>query len=286
MLSTKKPTSLTPNRRFLRTVACAGLLLLLIAQDNLIAAEKAAYDAAVELARLVYDRPNGEDTSSKVIMRLAQKGKKTRQRILYSYAKDKARSERWSLLRFVEPTDIEGTGLLTQDHPGEDSDQWLYLPALDRVRRISSSRKGGRFVGSDFYYEDLRDREVEMDHHRLAGKGKVGSLQCDILVSTPVDPDNSVYAKRVSCIHRKTLIPLQVDLYTKFGKKPIKRLRARKIKKIQGYWTVLDSTMYDLKTGHRTTLETEKIKYDQGLPDGLFSQQGLSDDSREKRFRP
>ena len=255
--------------------------------DTAVAAQKTSSDAAaVELARLVYDRPNGKDASSQVIMRLAQKGKNTRQRVLYSYVKDKARSERWTLLRFVEPTDIEGTGLLTQDHPGDESDQWLYLPALDRVRRISSSRKGGRFVGSDFFYEDLRDREVDMDHHRLAGKGKVGGLQCDILESVPVDPDNSVYSKRVSCIHRKTLIPLQVDLYQGSGKKPIKRLRARKIKKIQGYWTVLDSTMYDLETGHQTSLETQKIKYDQALPDSLFSQQGLSDDSREINYRP
>ncbi len=237
------------------------------------------------LARLLYDRPTGADMSSRVAMKLMKKGKKTRTRILYSYAKKKSSAERWNLMRFVKPTDIDGTGLMTLDYPGDKSDQWLYLPALDRVRRISSSRKGGRFVGSDFFYEDLRDREVNMDHHRLGGKGKVGKVACDLLISTPKERKNSVYSKRISCIHRKTLIPLQVEYY-KRGRKPVKRLRARKIKKIQGYWTVLESTMYDLKKGQQTRLLTKGIKYDQRLPDNLFSKRSLADEGQEKRFRP
>jgi len=60
----------------------------------------------------------------------------------------------------------------------------------------------------------------------------------------------------------------------------------RKIKKVQGYWTIFDSTMYNLKTGHSTKLKTTAIKYNQDIPDSLFSQRGLSDDSREIQFRP
>ncbi len=242
--------------------------------------------AGTHLAQRAYDRPDGEDMSSFVVMRLKKKGKKTKQRLLYSYAKEKGGAEKWSLMRFIEPKDINRTGLMTLDHPGDKSDQWLYLPALDKVRRISSSRKGGRFVGSDFYYEDLKDREVEMDHHLLRGKSKVGKIKCDVLVSTPKESSNSVYSKRVSCIHAKILIPLRVDYYKKGRDKPVKRLRARKIKKIQGYWSILDSTMYDLKTGHQTQLFTKRIKYNQKLPDTLFTQQALSDDSKERAYRP
>ncbi len=263
-----------------------AILLLPFFVHTVSAASSLENEPGKRLAQQMYDRPSGKDVSSKVLMLLAEKGGKPRKRILYSYVKDKGPAERWNLMRFVEPTDIAGTGLLTLDHPGDKSDQWLYLPALDRVRRISSSRKGGRFVGSDFVYEDLRDREVGMDYHKLIGKGKVGKIKCDVLVSTPRDPSNSIYSKRVSWVHRKTLIPLRVDLYKKGRKKPVKRLRARKIKKVQGYWVILDSTMYDLKTGHRTRLLTQRIKYDQGLPDALFSQRALSDDSREMTYRP
>ncbi len=244
-------------------------------------------DAAAErLARRVYDRDSAADVVSEAVMLLARKGRKPRKRVFYTYRKDKGGRERWSLARFLAPADVRNVGLLTLDHPGDSSDQWLYLPALDRVRRIASSRKGGRFMGSDLYYEDLRDREPEMDHHRLAGKGKAGGLLCDILVSTPVKRGNSIYSKRVSWIHPKTLIPLRVDLYRRRHKRPVKRLKVHKIKRIQGHWTVLDSTMYDLRSGHSTRVVVKKIRYDQGLPDSLFSRKALADPSRERRYRP
>ncbi len=261
------------------------LFLLLISEVALVCAA-GSNASGTKLAQLVYDRPNGKDQSSKVIMRLKKKGRKPRKRVLYSYAKDVGGSERWTLMRFVKPKDVSGTGLLTLDHPGDKSDQWLYLPALDRVRRISSSRKGGRFVGSDFYYEDLMDREVKMDHHFLKGKGRVGKIPCQILISTPKKASSSIYSKRISCIHRKTLLPISVDFYKRGVKKPVKRLRARKIKKVQGFWTVFDSTMYDLRTGHKTQLFTTRVKYNQKLGNRLFSQRSLSDDRSEKRFRP
>ncbi|WP_273437628.1 outer membrane lipoprotein-sorting protein [Sedimenticola selenatireducens] len=238
------------------------------------------------MAQAVYYRPNGDDFSALVVMQLQGKESRPRQRVLYSYAKEKGAGERWTLMRFIQPDDISGTGLLTQDHPGDESDQWLYLPALNKVRRISSSRKGGRFVGSDFFYEDLLDREVEMDYHYLQGEGSVGKVPCEILVSIPRDPKKSVYSKRVSCIYRKILVPLKVELFEKGKDKPSKMLTARRIKKIQGYWSILESTMFDLESGHRTQLLTEKIKYNQGLPDRLFSRRDLTDDSNEKAFRP
>jgi hypothetical protein len=242
--------------------------------------------AGLELAKRVYERADGKDAATLARMILAEPGQSPRERRLYSYAADRGTHERWSLMRFIEPADVEGTGLLTIDYPGDENDQWLYLPALDRVRRIASSRKGGRFVGSDFYYEDLRDREPEMDRHTIAGKSKVGKIPCTQLVSVPVDPDNSVYSKRVSCIHPDILVPLQVEFYEGRSERPTKRLSARRLKKIQGYWTVLDSRMEDLESGHTTRLVTEAIKYDQGLPDRLFNRQALSDDRMEQQYRP
>lgn len=219
-------------------------------------------------------------------MLLADKNGSDKTRVLYSYGKDNLDDGRAALLRFVEPANVEGTGLLTFDYKGDESDQWLYLPALQKVRRITSSRKGGRFVGSDFYYEDLMDREPEMDNHRIIGQDKVGGLDCTLLESTPVEASNSVYGKRMSCIYAKLLIPLRIDFYEKRGKEPVKRLQARKIKKIQGYWTIFDSTMQNLKTGNSTKLLTTDIIYDQGIPGELFSQRGLADTTREVPYRP
>lgn len=261
-------------------------LLCLLIVCGLVSPAYATPDAAMELARKMYDRPKGRDASSIVSMVLTSKRAEKRERELVLFSVDKGGGERWSLMRFTLPTDVEGTGLLTQDHPGDDSEQWLYLPALDRVRRISSSRKGGRFVGSDFFYEDLRDREPDMDRHELGGEEKVGGLKCVKLISTPVDPSNSVYSKRIYWIHPDTLLPLRIDFYEKRRKEPTKRMMARKLKKVQGYWTVFDSTMYDLRSGSTTLLATRAIRYDQDIPDSLFSVRGLSDESRQQRYVP
>jgi len=242
--------------------------------------------AGRELAQRVYNRPDGRDGSSRAVMTLTEKGHSPRVRQMYSYRLDKGSGEVWSLIRFTFPPDIDGTGTLTQDFPGEDSNQWLYLPALDRTRRIPSSRKGGRFVGSDLYYEDLQDREVAMDKHRLIAKEPLEGVMCDVLESIPAKASNSVYSKRVSWIHPQTLIPLRVDYYKKGREQPIKQLRVHRIEQVRGYWTVMDSTMTEIDSGHQTNIKVESISYDVGLPEALFSRKMLADPAREERYRP
>jgi hypothetical protein len=264
-------------------------ILLLMLTGSLAGNPGLAEDAAAagrSLAQAVYDAPKGDDYASRAVMTLLERGHDPRERQMYTLRVDRGGGERWSLTRFDSPSDIKGIGLLTKDYPGDQNDQWLYLPALDRVRRVSSSRKGGRFVGSDLFFEDLRDREVDMDSHRYAGEEKVGKLLCKVLVSEPVDPDNSVYTKRVAWIHPATLIPLRVDLYQAGSKKPTKRLTVKRIKRIQGYWTVIDSVMQDLETEHLTRITHASVKYNQKIPDRLFTSQALADDSSAVRFRP
>lgn len=268
-------------KNFFQSIVNAFLLFLLVFVSTPLFATD---DKAMQLAEAVYNRPAGKDSSAQVVMTLKSKKAKTRVRKLSIFNMDLGGSERWTLMRFSEPTDIKDTGLLTLDHPGDESDQWIYLPALDRVRLISSKRKGGRFVGSDFTYEDLRDREPDMDRHSLHGREKVGGVMCEKMVSIPVKKDNSIYSKRVIWIHKPSLTPLKIEFYKKGRKKPYKRLVARKLKKIQGIWTVLESTMYNLRTGSQTRLATQKIKYDLGLPKKLFSKRGLSDPGREKPY--
>ncbi len=267
--------------RSLMSVAVLGLLVCSHAQ--------AAGNAEAEgrkLAQAVYDAPDGRDFASRATMTLVEKGRDPRKRTMYTLSVEPKQGERWSLTRFTSPNDIDGVGLLTKDHPGDESDQWLYLPALDRVRRVSSSRKGGRFVNSDLFFEDLRDREVDMDKHFYKGEGTFGKLKVKLLESTPVDPDNSVYTKRISWVHPKTMIPLRVDFYQAHSSKPIKRLLVKRIKRIQGFWTVLDSTMQDLESGHTTRITLSSLKYNQGIPDRLFSSQALADDRAEIKYRP
>lgn len=246
----------------------------------------AGADDAAELAQKVYDRPNGRDLTTVGRMVLTEKGHAPRIRELITYRLEKAKGETTNLIRFTEPEDIAGTGLLSQDKANGKSEQWLYLPALDRVRRISGDRKGGRFVGSDIYYEDLQERKPIEDRYRILGNETVLGAVCDILESIPVDPDNSVYRKRVSWIDPKTLMALRVDFYEKDDVTPSKRWWVVSKKKNQGYWTATDSRVIDLASGHETRLVVDTALYDRNLPATLFNSQTLADENLESEYRP
>lgn len=242
--------------------------------------------AGEQLARKVYDRDNGKDATSLVSMMLIEKGHSPRLRKMITYRQDKKAGEVSTLIRFTDPADIAGTGLLTLDTSAKESNQWIFLPAMERVRRIDSNRKGGRFVNSDYYYEDLRDRKVAQDSHRIAGRETISGVVCDILESVPVEPGSSVYMKRITWIDPTTLLPMRIDFYEKRDDQPSKRWLLGKKGKIQDYWTLLDSTLTDLDSGHQTRLTVDKIIYDRRLPARLFTSQALEDEHFEQEYRP
>lgn len=243
-------------------------------------------DEASELAQKVYARPNGRDLTTVGRMVLTEKGHAPRIRELITYRLEKSKGETANLIRFLDPEDIAGTGLLSLDKANGKSGQWLYLPALDRVRRISGERKGGRFVGSDLYYEDLQERKPSEDRHRMVGNETINGVACDMLESTPVDPDSSVYRKRVSWIDPKTLMALRVDFFEGSDTAPSKRWWVVTKKKTQGYWTAIDSRIIDLASGHETRMWIDTALYDRNLPANLFSSQTLADENLESDYRP
>lgn len=242
--------------------------------------------AGQQLAQRVYDRANGKDATTLVTMTLTEPGRSPRVRRMVSYRLEAKKGEPMTLIRFTDPADIAGTGLLTHDHNVGDSDQWVYLPAMERVRRISASRKGGRFVNSEYYYEDLRERKVANDQHRIIGHETLNGVACDVLESIPVEAGNSTYLKRVSWIDPATLLPMRIDFYEQSTAQPSKRFLVTKTKRVQGYWTVMDSTMTELASGNQTRLILEKIQYDRRLPSSLFTTQALEDESVEEEYRP
>ncbi|OJW45435.1 MAG: outer membrane lipoprotein-sorting protein [Thiobacillus sp. 65-1059] len=252
----------------------------------LLGAATAQADEAADLAQKVHDRPNGRDLTTLGRMVLTEKGRAPRIRELVTYRLDKSGGETANLIRFLDPEDIAGTGLLSIDKTDGSSDQWLYLPALDRVRRISSDRKGGRFVGSDLYFEDLQERKPSRDRHRLLGKQTENGLLCEVLESVPLEAGDSVYRKRISWIDPATAIPQRVDYFEKDASTPGKRWLLRSKKRNQGYWTITDSRMIDLASGHETRLVVDSALYDQKLPAKLFTSQALADESLESEYRP
>lgn len=239
-----------------------------------------------KLAQRVYDRPDGRDASSVVTMSLTEEDKPPRVRGMLLFRARGKGGDVSTLIRFTDPADIQGTGLLTLDGADGASNQWIYLPAMQRVRRVDSNRKGGRFVNSDYYFEDLRDRKPSMDKHRLMGRERVGNVECEVLESVPVEAGNSVYVRRVSWIDPTSLLPLRIDFFERNAEQPSKRLLVVKHAQIQGYWTVMDSTLGDLGSGHQTRLTVGKLRYDRNLPESLFTSRALADERMERELRP
>ncbi|RNE91145.1 outer membrane lipoprotein-sorting protein [Marichromatium sp. AB32] len=238
------------------------------------------------LAQQVYDRPDGRDLTTRGTMVLQERGHAPRTREMFIYRRDQGGGEVSTLIRFTAPGDIADTGLLTIDHAAGESDQWVYLPALGKPRRIPAARQGGRFVGSDLFYEDLRDRRVALDEHRWLRQETYEGVRTEVLESTPVDPGNSVYGKRLSWIHPEALVALRIDFFRPGQNQPFKRFTARRLERIQGYWTVTDSLMTDLDSGHQTRMTSTLTRYDSGLDPVLFSRRALEDPVFESRFRP
>lgn len=118
-----------------------------------------------------------------------------------------------SLMVFLNPLDVKGTKMLTWAHKSKDDDQWLYLPALRREKRISSSSKTNSFMGSEFSYEDLGSQEREKYHHKLLNEDKTKKEWS--LERTP--REDSGYSKQVMIISQKYLAATKIDYYNKRG---------------------------------------------------------------------
>lgn len=245
-----------------------------------------ADSSGLDLAQAVLNRPAGRDLSSLITMELGLPGAKPRVRRLVSYRLTQQGGASATLIRFLEPRDVAGTGLLSLNSKGGGSDQSLYLPALGKVRRIASDRKGGRFVGSDIYFEDLQERPAAHDRHALTGTETVAGVPCQVLVSVPVDADNSVYRRRVSWVDPKSLIVLRVDYHEAQEQTPSKRFEVLAREQVQSFWTVTDSRVTDLASGHQTRMKVERVIYDRKLPARLFTPQALADEGLESEYRP
>lgn len=265
----------------------APLLLVLTACAwGLVPVPTHAQDEGGRLAAAAYDRATGNDASAVTRMQLTERGRSARTRLLVTHRLQRSRREAMNLIRFLEPRDIAGTGLLGQAKSDGSSEQWLYLPELDRVRRVATDRKGGRFVGSDLFFEDLQERKPEKDRHRIVGREGVNGIACEVLESVPIDPSSSVYRRRVSWIDPLTLLAHRVDYFERDDVSPSKRWQLLTAQKVQGYWTAMDSRMTDLGSGHETRMTVEKVIYDRKLPARLFTPQALSDERLEAEFRP
>lgn len=157
-----------------------------------------------------------------------------------------------SLVVFDHPGDVAGTALLTFAHRTGPDDQWLYLPALRRVKRIASDNKAGPFMGSEFAYEDVAAQEVEKYSYRLLGTETQDGMPAFKVERIPVDP-SSGYKRQVAWYDRAEYRLLKVDYYDRRGAL-LKTLTVHDWARYARFWRPGRMEMVNHQTGKSTTL--------------------------------
>lgn len=171
---------------------------------------------------------------------------------------------------FEEPADVRKMAYLVWKHVDKDDDRWLYLPALDLVKRIAASDKRTSFAGSNFFYEDVSGRSLAEDTHELAET----TAEHYVLLNKPKDPRSVEFASYKVWIDKATFLPKKAE-YTDAEGKVYRVVEALEVKEIQGFPTVVKSRVQDLKSGGNTVSTFSDVQYNLGLPDDVFSERYL-----------
>lgn len=218
-----------------------------------------------------------DDLQSSIKYKNISKKGRVQERSLEQYILQKnANSHTYNfLLKFVSPADISGTSSLTIQHEGKADDQWLYLPALRKAKRISASKKGDRFMGTEMTYEDLSNylsEPMEEYDYKSEGEEKVLEKNCYKIIATPLGSTKTQYSKRVLWIDKATHLQVQAHFYNKKGKLQ-KVFTAKDIRKIEGsnFFKAHFIQIENLLTKNRTEVYYENFIINNGVDANIFS---------------
>jgi outer membrane lipoprotein-sorting protein len=226
-----------------------------------------------EIAYLVYNKKSPLNGESDMTMTLINKKGNERVRVLHQYFIDLDEVEK-QLMFFKSPADVKNTAFMnfTYNEEGKNDDQWLYLPALKKVKRISNSNKDNDFMGSDFTYEDMEKRSPERDAHTLLATEMFNGEEVWLLEAVPVEEEQ--YSKKIAWISKDKLSPLKIDFYDE-DEELLKTLTIKEIKKIDGFWIVKGQEMYNHQKNHTTKIDLTNIVINSGVLPSKFTQREM-----------
>jgi hypothetical protein len=175
------------------------------------------------------------------------------------------------MIVFQNPASVRGTRFLTIDKTAGGSDRWIFLPSLGKVRRIAASESGGSFMGTDFSYDDmsLMSRDAEEDTHSILREETLNGIPCYVIQSVPRERDFQ-YSKIVSWIGKSDSISYQSEMYDRRGTLA-KTMESGELKDVQGRLTPTRTTVRTVNAGTSTTIFMDIIKYDDPIPEGVFT---------------
>ncbi|MBI4575885.1 MAG: outer membrane lipoprotein-sorting protein [Planctomycetes bacterium] len=215
-----------------------------------------------------------ETAEIRLLVRTSAGDERERRVLFYIRSQDDGLDQ--MLVRFREPAELRGMGLLTHEVAGADDDQWLYIPAIKKVKRIASGSKSGRFAGTDFSFGDLRPEDLDAHDYTLEGSEDVGGVEClrVVAVGRGEERVHSGYDRRVIYVRPDLYVVPRVDLYDLEGRHE-KRMTRSDFHDAGGVQRARVVVMQDLPRGQETVLIYESRDLTTELTDRLFSQREL-----------
>jgi outer membrane lipoprotein-sorting protein len=247
----------------MKQVVCSVVVLLL--GMNL-----AAQDAET-IVRSARNRIQSDTVSTRSRMVISAANGSTTERVIDQYSKDDAQGNERMMIVFQSPASVRGTRFLTIDRASGDSDRWIFLPSLGKVRRIAASESGSNFMGTDFSYDDMSSmsRDVARDTHTLLREETLNGAACYVVQSVPQDRDFQ-YSKTISWIGKENSVIYQVEMYDRRGTLQ-KVMESGALKDVQGRLTPTQTSVRTVSAGTSTTIYMDIVKYDDAIPEGVFT---------------
>jgi outer membrane lipoprotein-sorting protein len=223
-----------------------------------------------QIVEKAYNRVTGDDQTSNLTMTLINKSGNQRVRKIKQFTKDLGEVEK-SIMFFLSPADVKNTSFMSWSYDSDKSDdQWIYLPALKKTKRISSDSKSDYFMGSDFTYDDLGDRKLEDDTHKLLREETIDGKACYVVESVSKDEDY-MYTKTITWIIKDNFIGLKKEFYDE-DEDLLKILSIKKYEKISGLLIITNSEMKNVQKNHKTSMVLNNVQINTGIAVSKFTE--------------
>jgi outer membrane lipoprotein-sorting protein len=227
--------------------------------------------SGLEVIQNVYNRPTGNDMTGNLVMTIENSRGNQRVRKIKQYLKDFRKDEK-KIMFFLSPADVKNTSFMTwsYDDESKSDDQWIYLPALKKVKRISSDSKGDYFMGSDFTYDDLGDRHPMDDTHTILREEVMGGKETIVIESIPKD-EEYMYSRTVTWVMKDTWIGLKKEFYDE-DDDLLKILTVDAQKSFGDVIILTKVKMHNIQRNQFTIMEFSNVEIDKGIPNNKFSE--------------
>ena len=224
-----------------------------------------------QILRLVDTQHRAKDEVATVELVLVDaKGAKRKREMRTTFKAAAKGDDDKTITTFLSPPDVRGTAVLTVEQSGRADDQWVFLPALKKAKRIASSHRSNRFAGTDFTFEDLRTEDFSASTYARKADVTVKGERCYVVEATPKAGKSSGYSKRVIVVEAKRNLIMEIRFHDKAGKLK-KTLQYGAYEKVKGLWRTKFALMSDHQRKTKTAMRFVKRKLNSGLSDRLFT---------------